>query len=156
MSHGWHPWIAGFVCVLAGAAFGLTNAVFVQVFRIPTIVCTLATLSMGRGLALAMTNGQQVVDLPQSSTFFTKLGGNTLGLATSVWVFLLVVIALTVVMHMTRFGYRVRSVGSNPDAAAFSGISIGRVRTQALVLMGLLAGLAAALGLSFFISGDPN
>jgi ribose transport system permease protein len=156
MTHGWAPWLAGIVSVLCGGLFGLMNAVFVQVCRIPTIVATLATLSMGRGLALALTSGQQVTGLPQSSSFFSVLGGKELGLATSIWVFIGVVILLTVILRMTPFGYRVRSIGSNPDAAAFAGISIARVRVQALVLVGLLAGLAGALGLAFFISGDPN
>jgi ribose transport system permease protein len=156
MSHGWTPWLAGFMAVLVGGVFGLVNALAVQVFKIPTIVATLATLSMGRGLALALTSGQQVINLPANSSFFTFLGGTTLGVATSVWVLVAVVIVLTVVLRMTPFGYRVRSIGSNPEAATFSGISIGLVRMQALVLIGLLAGLAGALGLAFFISGDPN
>jgi ribose transport system permease protein len=156
MQHGWQPWIAGLAAVVAGGVFGLVNAVAVQLFRIPTIVATLATLSMGRGLALALTNGQQVVNLPAQSSFFTFLGGTTLGLATSVWVFLGALLLLTALLRLTPFGYRVRSIGSNPEAAAFSGISISRVRVQALVLIGLLAGLGGALGLAFFISGDPN
>ena len=156
MQHGWSPWLAGAAAVVAGGLYGLSNAVFVQVFKIPTIVATLATLSMGRGLALALTSGTQVVNLPAGSSFFTRLGGNTFGLASSVWVFLGVIVVLTFILRMTPFGYRVRSIGSNPDAAAFSGISIARTRVQALVLIGLLAGLAGALGLAFFISGDPN
>jgi ribose transport system permease protein len=156
MQHGWNPWVAGMAAVVVGGLFGLVNATAVELFRIPTIVATLATLSMGRGLALALTSGQQVVNLPAQSSFFTFLGGSVLGLATSVWVFLGVVILLTVLLRMTPFGYRVRSIGSNPEAAAFSGISISLVRVQALVLIGLLAGLGGALGLAFFISGDPN
>jgi ribose transport system permease protein len=156
MQHGWQPWIAGLAAVVAGGIFGLVNAIAVQLFRIPTIVATLATLSMGRGLALALTNGQQVVNLPAQSSFFTFLGGTRLGLATSVWVFLGALLLLTALLRLTPFGYRVRSIGSNPEAAAFSGISISRVRVQALVLIGLLAGLGGALGLAFFISGDPN
>src|SRR5262249_27315952 len=58
--------------------------------------------------------------------------------------------------RLTPFGYRVRSIGSNPEAATFSGISIPRVRVQALVLMGLLGGLSGMMGLAFFQSGDPN
>jgi ribose transport system permease protein len=156
MQHGWTPWLAGAAAVVLGGFFGLVNALAVQIFQIPTIIATLATLSMGRGLAYALTSGQQVVNLPASSSFFTFLGGTTLGVATSVWVFLIVVVLLTVTLRMTPFGYRVRSIGSNPEAAAFAGISIARVRIQALVLVGLLAGLAGALGLAFFISGDPN
>ena len=90
------------------------------------------------------------------SSFFTFLGGDALGLPVSVWV---------LIAHRDRahraaapdpFGYRVRSIGSNPEAATFSGISIPRVRVQALVLMGLLAGSPGCMGLAFFQSGDPN
>jgi ribose transport system permease protein len=156
MSHGMNPWIAALIGVGLGGAMGLINAILVQVIAIPAIVATLATLSMYRGLALALANGQQVTNLPINNSFFTKLGGNTAGLPTSVWILIALALILTGVLRFTPFGYRVRSIGSNPEAATFSGISIPRVRVQALVLMGLLAGLAGMLGLAFFESGDPN
>jgi ribose transport system permease protein len=156
MSHGMNPWLAAFIGILIGAACGLLNAILVQGIAIPTIVATLATLNMFRGLAIALANGQQVTGVPTGNAFFTKLGGTTLGLPTSVWVLIITAIVLTGVLRFTPFGYRVRSIGSNPEAATFSGISIARVRVQALVLMGALAGLAGILGLAFFESGDPN
>jgi ribose transport system permease protein len=156
MKHGMNPWLASIVGIALGAAMGLLNAILVQVITIPAIVATLATLSMYRGLALALSDGQQVTGLPIQHPFFAKFGGNLLGLPVSVWVLILVAIVLTAVLRLTPFGYRVRSIGSNPEAATFSGISIPRVRVQALVLMGALAGLAGILGLAFFESGDPN
>jgi ribose transport system permease protein len=126
------------------------------VIAIPAIVATLATLSMYRGLALALANGQQVTNLPLENSFFTFFGGDLWFLPTSVWLLIVVAIVLTAVLRLTPFGYRVRSIGSNPEAATFSGISIPRVRVQALVLMGLLAGLSGMVGLAFFSSGDPN
>jgi ribose transport system permease protein len=142
MRDGTSPWFA--------AALG------VQFIAIPAIVATLATLSMFRGLALALSDGQQVTGVPADSSFFTFLAGDALGLPVSVWVLVATGALLTAVLRLTPFGYRVRSIGSNPKAAAFSGISIARVRVQALVLMGLLAGLAGIMGLAFFQSGDPN
>jgi ribose transport system permease protein len=156
MKHGMNPWIAALVGIALGGAMGLLNAILVQVITIPAIVATLATLSMFRGLALALSDGQQVTGLPLHNSFFQKLGGTTLGLPTSVWIMIITAIVLTGVLRLTPFGYRVRSIGSNPEAATFSGISIPRVRVQALVLMGALAGLAGMLGLAFFESGDPN
>jgi ribose transport system permease protein len=156
MRDGMNPWLAGAVGILLGGGMGLVNAILVQVIAIPAIVATLATLSMFRGLALALSDGQQVTGLPTQSSFFTFLGGDALGLPVSVWVLILTGAVLTVVLRLTPFGYRVRSIGSNPEAATFSGISIPRVRVQALVLMGLLGGLAGMMGLAFFQSGDPN
>jgi ribose transport system permease protein len=156
MRDGTSPWLAAALGVLLGGGLGLVNAALVQVIAIPAIVATLATLSMFRGLALALSDGQQVTGVPADSSFFTFLAGDALGLPVSVWVLVATGALLTAVLRLTPFGYRVRSIGSNPEAAAFSGISIARVRVQALVLMGLLAGLAGIMGLAFFQSGDPN
>jgi len=156
MRDGMAPWLAALLGIVLGGGAGLVNALLVQVIAIPTIVATLATLSMFRGLALALSDGQQVTGLPTDDSFFTFLGGDALGLPLSVWVLLLTGVVLTAVLRLTPFGYRVRSIGSNPEAATFSGISIPRVRVQALVLMGLLGGLAGMVGLAFFQSGDPN
>jgi ribose transport system permease protein len=156
MQHSWNPWLAAAAAILLGGGMGLFNAVVVQFIAIPAIVATLATLSMYRGLAQALSHGQQVTGLPSKSSFFTFLGGEQAGLPVSVWVLILVVIVLTAVLRLTPFGYRVRAIGSNPEAATFSGISIARVRVQTLVLVGLLCGVSGMLGLAFFISGDPN
>jgi ribose transport system permease protein len=156
MQHGWSPWPAALAGVGFGAAMGLFNATVVQFVAIPAIVATLATLSMFRGLSQALSHGRQVTGLPAQSSFFTFLGGDKLGLPVSVWVLIVVTIVLTAVLRLTPFGYRVRAIGSNPEAATFSGISIARVRVQTLVLVGVLSGLAGMLALAFFISGDPN
>lgn len=156
IKHGMNPWVAGIIGIGFGSAMGLLNAVLVQFIAIPAIVATLATLSMYRGLSQALSHGEQVTNLPSQNTFFTFLGGDLLGLPVSVWILILTAIALTLVLRFTPFGYRVRAIGSNPEAATFSGISIPRVRVQTLVLIGALSGLAGMLGLAFFISGDPN
>jgi ribose transport system permease protein len=156
MKHGMNPWLGGLLGVLAGGAMGLLNATVVQFVAIPAIVATLATLSMFRGLAQALSKGQQVTGLKTESSFFTFFGGDKLGLPVSVWVLIVITIVLTAVLRLTPYGYRVRAIGSNPEAATFSGISIPRVRVQTLVLVGLLAGISGMLGLAFFASGDPN
>jgi ribose/xylose/arabinose/galactoside ABC-type transport system permease subunit len=50
----------------------------------------------------------------------------------------------------------VRAVGSNPEAAVFSGIQGDRVRIKVLTVTGLCAGLAGILTTAFFASGDPT
>jgi ribose transport system permease protein len=156
MRDGLDTWLAALAGVALGAVLGLINAAVVQLIKIPAIVATLATLSMFRGLSLALSEGQQVVGLPLDHAFFNLVGGRVLGAPVSVIVLVALAVVLTAVLRMTPFGYRIRSIGSNPDAASFSGISLARVRIQALMLMGALAGVAGMLGLAFFGSGDPN
>jgi len=90
------------------------------------------------------------------AAFFAVLGGDVLGIPVNVLVMVGVGIVLTAALRLTPFGYRVRSIGSNPEAATFSGISIPPRPGQALVVMGLLGGAAGVLGLAFFQTGDPN
>jgi ribose transport system permease protein len=156
MHHGTNPWLAALLGIVIGCAMGLLNAILVQFIAIPAIVATLATLSMYHGLSQALSHGAVVTGLPAQSRFFTFFGGDFAGLPVSVWVLILTAIVLTLVLRFTPYGYRVRAIGSNPEAATFSGISIPRVRVQTLVLIGALCGLSGMLGLAFFISGDPN
>ena len=153
---GTSPWVAAPLGVGLGGLLGLANGLFATYARVPTFIATLGTLSLYRGLALALSDGQQVGGLPQDHPFFRLVGGDLLGLPGAVWALLLVAVVLTVVFTRTRFGAQVRAVGSNPEAAAFSGIPVDRVRIGALTTSGLLAGVAGMLSMAFFVAGDPT
>ncbi len=156
MGRGWDPWLCALIGIALGGLLGLVNALLVTIVRIPTIVATLATLSVFRGLAIGLTNGQQVTKVPTGNSFFTVLGGKIYHIPFSVIVLVVVAVPLGIVMHHTKFGYRVLAIGSNPEAAQFSGISLPRVRMQVLMLVGVLCGIGGMLGLAFFSAGDPN
>ena len=60
---------------------------------------------MFRGLALAISDGQQVTNVPIEHKFFTFFGGDALGIPVSVWVMVILAIVLTAVLRLTPFGY---------------------------------------------------
>ncbi|MFL6124765.1 ABC transporter permease [Actinophytocola sp.] len=156
VQHGLDPWLGAAAGVVLGAFLGAVNGFIGEAVRIPSIITTLGTLSLYRGLALAVSDGRNVADLPRTHAFFTIVGGDLFGVPVPVWVLLVVALVLTVVLRGTRFGATVRAIGSNPDAARFSGISLPRTRVQVLTLSGALAGLSGMLTLAFFASGDPT
>jgi len=157
MMHAGVPsWFGVVTGLVIGALLGLVNGLLIQFFRLPSIIATLATLSIYRGLIYALSNGNQVVALPLTDPFAVFVGGSLLGIPTNVWVLLVVMALLIVLLHATPFGYRVRSIGSNPEAAQFSGLPIRQVRLLAFVMMGTLGGLAGMLSLGYFGSSDPN
>jgi ribose transport system permease protein len=156
MQAGMPSWFGAFAGLVIGAILGLTNGLLVQLFRLPSIVATLATLSIFRGLIFALSSGSQIIGLPLTDPFAVLIGTHFLEIPTNVWVMLVVVVLLAIVLRATPFGYRVRSIGSNPEAAAFSGLPIVRVRLVAFILMGALGGLAGILSLGYFGSTDPN
>jgi ribose/xylose/arabinose/galactoside ABC-type transport system permease subunit len=149
-------WIALLAMLALAALLGALNGVVTTYMRLPSFIVTLATAMLFRGAGLALADGKQITDLPQNDSFFTFLGGNSGGVPTAVWFFVVLIAALTVMFTRTRFGARVRAIGSNPEAAEFSGLPVARTRIAALSLSGLMAGAAAVFSLAFFMAGDPT
>jgi ribose transport system permease protein len=150
------PYLAALLAIGVAALLGAFNGVLANVFRIPVIIITLGTLSMYRGLVQIVSDGKPATGIPLESSFFTKLGGETLGIPTAAWFVLVLGVILTFVFRKTRFGAMVRATGSNHLAAEFSGIPTRRIRLYALMLTGALAGLAGVLSLAYFQGADPT
>jgi ribose transport system permease protein len=157
MVAGINPWLAAVAGVLFGAALGLVNGILAVGLRLPAIIVTLGTFSMFQGLSLVINKGRAVVPTDQDGSYFTfvsaKLGHVVPAPAV---LFVALAIVMHVVLHHTRFGYRVQAVGSNPEAAALAGIPTALVRLQTLVLMGAISGLSGATYVGFRGAIDPN
>ncbi|MFE0633082.1 ABC transporter permease [Streptomyces sp. NPDC058864] len=153
---GWSPWAAAAAVLVLSALLGACNAIVARYVGLPTFIVTLATAMVFRGIGLALADGKQISGMPQEHAFFLVVGGDSGGLPTAVWVLLATTAVLTVLLTPTRFGAQVRAVGSNPDAALFTGRPIVRTRIKAMALSASTAGLAAVLALALFIAGDPT
>jgi ribose/xylose/arabinose/galactoside ABC-type transport system permease subunit len=156
MRDGVSPWLAVPLILALATVLGAVNGVITTYARIPSFIVTLATALLYRGIALAFAAGKQIFDLPRDSSFFVDLGGHVLGVPSSLLCLVVLGAVLTVVFTRTRFGARIRAIGSNPDAAVFTGLPVDRVRIQALAMSGLMAGVAGTFALAFFMSGDPT
>lgn len=152
---GLDPWLALPLVLLLGTLVGVANGL-VTSLGLPSFIVTLAAALLCRGIALALADGKQITDLPADHPFFAVVAGDVLGVPLAIWVLVLVAAGLTLVLTRTRFGVRVRAIGSNPDAAAFSGLPVTRTRIAAMGVSGLTAGVAGVLSLAFYIAGDPT
>lgn len=146
--------------ILAGVAVaalsGFVNGVLIRLLVLPSIVVTLATMQVFRGLTIAISDGRQVRG-PELDTWFLELVvARPLGIPFTAWVLVAVVVIMTLVMNRTVLGYRILSIGSNPDAAKFSGVPTSSTEFIAFVIMGVLAGIAGTMALGFFGAADPN
>jgi ribose transport system permease protein len=161
---GWAllPAVAG--GLLTGAAIGLVNGVLSTYVRLPSLIATLGMLSIVRGGALLMTNGEPVTvnerkgALPEVADAFAFMGqGYLFGVVPMQLVFFIFISAVAwVVLSYTNFGFRIFAVGGSAKAARVSGISVFTVKIWAFVLMGLLAAFAGILGLAFLPSGQAG
>jgi rhamnose transport system permease protein len=153
-----HPDVAlpvVFLLALAiGAACGAVNGLIVTVGRVPSLVVTLGTLYIIRGIDGAWAGGNQVNAsmLPES---FNKIGYATLlGIPYLGWIGIFAVAIATYAMRSFRTARDFYAIGSDPDAARLAGIPVGSRVFLAFVLSGAIAGVTGALWLSLYASVD--
>lgn len=139
-------WIAG---IVAGTLIGLLNGVLVTVFRINTFVATLASGIVIRGMALVITQAEQVRVADRA--FQSLARGEIFDIRNTVFIWLGFAIILTLVLLKTRFGRYVFAAGDNPEAAALSGINVNLIRTITFGISGFAAGLAGVISASKFL-----
>ena len=142
--------------IMVGIACGLINFSLSVVFRIPTIIITLGTLSIYRGLGLVISSARPIYRFSTESWFVQVLGKNLFWkLPTGIIVLLVLTVILAFIYSSHVFGTRVRGIGSNPEAARFSGIPINRYRALVFTLMGSMCAIASALEVSFLEAANP-
>jgi ribose transport system permease protein len=156
MRDGLDPWLAALAGIGLGVALGAVNGLIANALKLPSIIVTLGTLSMFKGITLVISDTRTVTGLPREHAFFEIFGGRLFDIPASIWALVLLTVVLAIVYERTRYGFVVRSIGSNPEAAALTGMSIGRTRLATLMLTGGLCGVAGVLTLAFFQSADPN
>jgi rhamnose transport system permease protein len=131
--------------LVVGAAGGLLNGLLVARGGLPSLVVTLGTLALFRGMALIVLGPRGVSDFPPA---FTELGFGDVPGTLIPWPFVVFVglaIILGVVLHRTWIGRQVYAIGKNTGAARFSGVRVTRVRVSLFVLVGLIAALAGVI-----------
>ncbi len=133
-----------------GLALGMVNGLVITIFRVPSIVATLGTLSIFRGLTYFVANGHEInaTDLPAG---YTDAASQTVfGVPLFVILAIVVVIVVGLALRYTALGRHLYAVGSNADAAATIGIRSRWTVFMAFALSGMLAGVAGVLwGIEF-------
>jgi len=128
-----------------GLACGVANGLMVAIGRVPSLVVTLATLYIVRGVDILIVGGNQVnaQTLPDAFTQIpraTVLGVPYLAIAIAV------VIGIgAYYLRSFRSGRELYAIGSNPEAARLAAIPVGRRVFTAFAVSGAIAGLAGVL-----------
>ena len=139
-----------------GLLCGLFNGVLVTWFSLPSIVVTIGTMSLFRGITQVILGDQAKTKYPQEfldlgQSYFIKMKATGISwlfippVPLSFLIFLVLAVLFGLVLHKTVIGRQLFAIGSNPVAARFSGIPVDRLRLLLFMLSGILSGLAAAL-----------
>jgi len=138
-----------------GVAVGLVNGLVYVYGRVPhPFIVTLATLSIVRGLALWISDGTLVPNMPP---LVQTLGGGTIGwLPYSIFVVAGLALCTLVLTTWLVWGRWLYAVGGNPEAARRSSIPTRRVLVTVYVLSGLAAGVGGLLTAGLIDGGSPT
>ncbi len=136
-----------------GAAGGAINAFFVARLRLIPFIVTLATLYLGRGFALWLTE-TRAMNLPAS---FLRLGTDrAAGVPIPLWVLVAALALAHVTLSHTPFGRRVYAVGQDAEAARKAGIDTTHILAAVYVICGICAAAGGILALAQLGSVSPT
>jgi rhamnose transport system permease protein len=127
-----------------GLLAGALNGVLVTAFHVPSIVATIGTMSLFRGIAYGVLGDRVLKAYPADFAVFGQ--GYVAGpVSFELVLFAILTAAFAVYLHRTIFGRRLYAIGTNPTAARFAGIAVERYRFWLFASTGLTSGLAAVL-----------
>ena len=139
-----------------GLACGLVNGLVVTVGRVPSIVVTLGTLTLFRGLTSLYAGGKQVSADQVPQAWLDLTSASIVGIPAVVLIGLATLVVLGFVLRSTAVGRELYAIGSNPDGAELIGIPVGRRVLGAFAFSGLLAGFDGALWASRYATIDAR
>lgn len=147
-----------------GGGVGFFNGFLSTYGKLPSFITTLGMLSVARGVALLITDGQPVTinerqgaDPATLEQFYYLGQGQLFGRIPMQLVFFIIIIVLGwVLLSQTTFGFRIYAVGGGAKAARVSGIRVFSVKIWAFIIMGVLSAVAGILSLAFLPSGQAG
>jgi ribose transport system permease protein len=140
------------IALLVGAGFGLLNCTLILRGKMNPFIVTIATMFMARGLTSFVTGGRTIYPLPAGWSEF----GNAQPIGLS-WVFIIFfgLAILAQVALSSLWGLQLRAVGSDREIAVCTEVDATKITYQSFIVIGLLAGLAGALGSMRFNGAQP-
>jgi rhamnose transport system permease protein len=131
------------LALATGALCGAFNGILVTRGGLPSLVVTLGTLAMFRGIGYIVLGPRSVNIFPDALTDF---GIDTVGdtvLPLTILPFLLLAPAFVLILQKSGLGRRIYAIGGNPQVALYSGVRVARIRFMLFVVSGVICGLAA-------------
>ncbi|TPI28760.1 ABC transporter permease [Mesorhizobium sp. B3-1-6] len=141
--------------IVVGLGCGAFNGLLVTRLGLPSIVVTIGTMSLFRGIAFIILGDQAYKGYPESFAFFGQ-GYVWWVFSFELALFLVAALIYWFVLHRTSFGRRVFAIGNNPVACQFSGVRVNRIKFILFCLTGLMSGIASVLITSRLGSTRPS
>ena len=145
-------WLGSLAGILVATLAGFLNGFLINALKLPPFILTLGTMSMFRGIAYVMNDGQ-----PYNVPGYKYLGdGLIAGIPVSILIAAVIIVLASLVLKHTRLGRYTYAIGANSQAARYSGVNVTHNLTAIYTLCGLLVGVAALIATSRTVSAQPT
>ncbi len=131
-----------FVAMCVGLLCGAFNGFLVTIMGLPSIVVTIGTMSLFRGISYIVLGDQAYTEYPADLSYFGQ-GYVWWVISFELVLFLVTALIFGILLHKTRFGRTVTMIGNNPTGALYSGIRVKRVKFILFLLTGVMSAVAA-------------
>ncbi|WP_104136357.1 MULTISPECIES: ABC transporter permease [unclassified Cryobacterium] len=151
------------VALVLGALLGLINGGLIARFKLPTLIVTLGTQGIFKGVLLAYVGSRYIAELPASMANFSTMDLVSIGdgsTVASLHVLIVPVVILCLLVHImlrrTMFGRGIYAIGGDTEAARRAGFSVVRIQLALYALVGALAAFGGVLHVTLTRSANPQ
>jgi rhamnose transport system permease protein len=149
--------LAVLIAIVCGAFLGLINGLIVTKLRIPSVIVTLGTMGVFRGIIFIL-GGKQIDNylIPRALIRLSQPKESVVGIPYSVIIALALAFLVSLFLRKHRLGREIYAAGSNPQAAELRGIRNTKITLLVFIIAGGASGLASMLYLSRIGYLDPG
>lgn len=142
----WTVVIGIIAALLLGLVAGAINGLAITRGKIEAFIVTLGTLGIFRSLVTYLADGGTLsLNLGMRGVYRPVYFGTFLGIPYPIWIFLIVAIIGSIILHRTRFGRYCYAIGSNENVARYSAIKVDRIKTLTYILQGICVAIAVII-----------
>jgi len=150
MTNDYSFWTGSLAAIIAGVACGFFNGYLISYLRLSPFVVTLGMLSIGRSLALAISNNKFFYQFGHDQKLLIEIGGGrTFGIANPVLILVALTLIMGFVLRYTRWGRHLYAIGGNENAARLAGVPVDRLKMSVYVLSGFMTAISAILSVGW-------
>jgi len=152
----WYGIPVGMICGIAiGLAAGILNGILVSKIHIPPILATLGSYELFSGIAIILTKGKAISNLPME--YSTAIASKLLGIIpVQLIIFVIMAAIISFLLSRTTYGTRIYMLGTNIKAAEFSGLNTSGLLIKTYALSGICAALGGLVMLANYNSARAD
>jgi ribose transport system permease protein len=139
---GINLWVAIIIGMIGASLLGYINGFLIAKFKLPPFIATLGMLSIARGAAYTISNGQPIYSFPEE---FLMISGKIWIIPIPLIIMLVVFFAAWYILKYTKLGRYTYAIGGNETASILSGINEKRYKKIVYTISGICCGISSVL-----------